>query len=206
MKSADVTSTLSKTPYKLGSSARPEGRNSDGDELGVTITTEASQVAEGNVKHLDQSASGSYIPFPQHILSGQYQPFNTPPPPWPRNKTESPAAHAGIPAESVAKQYRTYTAVITIEESTDANGEMTWTARSTPLVAKGQDQAPPPTTSRGRRSIRQQHFEQSQEQKAEETGIWAISVKRQRKLKMKKHKYKKLMRRTRNLRRRLDRN
>ncbi|KAL8916636.1 MAG: hypothetical protein Q9208_008395 [Pyrenodesmia sp. 3 TL-2023] len=37
--------------------------------------------------------------------------------------------------------------------------------------------------------------------------IWrAISVKRQRKLKMKKHKYKKLMRKTRNLRRRLDRN
>ncbi|KAI4124980.1 MAG: hypothetical protein LQ338_004530 [Usnochroma carphineum] len=37
--------------------------------------------------------------------------------------------------------------------------------------------------------------------------IWRlISVKRQRKLKMKKHKYKKLMRKTRNLRRRLDRN
>ena len=34
---------------------------------------------------------------------------------------------------------------------------------------------------------------------------WGLSVKRQRKLKMKKHKYKKLMRRTRNLRRRLDR-
>ena len=33
----------------------------------------------------------------------------------------------------------------------------------------------------------------------------AISVKRQRKLKMKKHKYKKLMKKTRNLRRRLDR-
>lgn len=34
----------------------------------------------------------------------------------------------------------------------------------------------------------------------------AISVKRQRKLKMKKHKYKKLMKRTRTLRRKLDRN
>lgn len=34
--------------------------------------------------------------------------------------------------------------------------------------------------------------------------IHAISVKRQRKLKMKKHKYKKLMRKTRNLRRKLD--
>lgn len=34
----------------------------------------------------------------------------------------------------------------------------------------------------------------------------AISVKRQRKLKMKKHKYKKLMRKTRNLRRKLEKN
>lgn len=36
-------------------------------------------------------------------------------------------------------------------------------------------------------------------------GMYAISVKRQRKLKMKKHKYKKLMKRTRLLRRKLDR-
>ena len=37
-------------------------------------------------------------------------------------------------------------------------------------------------------------------------NMWhLISVKRQRKLKMKKHKYKKLMKRTKNLRRRLDR-
>src|SRR5690606_28536230 len=40
--------------------------------------------------------------------------------------------------------------------------------------------------------------------KAEEDGMEAISVKRQRKLKMKKHKYKKLMKKTRNLRRRLE--
>lgn len=36
-------------------------------------------------------------------------------------------------------------------------------------------------------------------------GYQTLSVKRQRKMKMKKHKYKKLMRRTRNLRRKLDR-
>lgn len=36
--------------------------------------------------------------------------------------------------------------------------------------------------------------------------VWrAISVRRQRKLKMKKHKYKKLMKRTKFLRRKLDR-
>jgi hypothetical protein len=40
---------------------------------------------------------------------------------------------------------------------------------------------------------------------AQEEGMLAISVKRQRRLKMKKHKYKKLMKRTRTLRRKLDR-
>ena len=40
----------------------------------------------------------------------------------------------------------------------------------------------------------------------ERMKMFLISVKRQRKLKMKKHKYKKLMKRTRNLRRKLDRN
>ena len=40
--------------------------------------------------------------------------------------------------------------------------------------------------------------------KTHRPSLYAISVKRQRRLKMKKHKYKKLMRKTRNLRRRLD--
>jgi hypothetical protein len=40
---------------------------------------------------------------------------------------------------------------------------------------------------------------------AQKYKMLLISVKRQRKLKMKKHKYKKLMKRTRNLRRRQDR-
>ncbi|KAF2103460.1 hypothetical protein NA57DRAFT_52978 [Rhizodiscina lignyota] len=49
--------------------------------------------------------------------------------------------------------------------------------------------------------LRQQESLQRRQEK--ENDMLLISVKRQRKLKMKKHKYKKLMRRTRNLRRRL---
>ena len=56
-----------------------------------------------------------------------------------------------------------------------------------------------------RMRIRQQQWEDATGRKNGVAEIWrAISVKRQRKLKMKKHKYKKLMKRTRNLRRRLD--
>jgi hypothetical protein len=106
-------------------------------------------------------------------------------------------------AEAQEPQHRTYTAVLTIEESTDENGEVTYMAHSTPLVQRD----PPATPARypflERMNIRQEQYRE----RREEHGIYqAISVKRQRKLKMKKHKYKKLMRRTRNLRRRLDRN
>ncbi|KAL8966164.1 MAG: hypothetical protein Q9183_003494 [Haloplaca sp. 2 TL-2023] len=59
-----------------------------------------------------------------------------------------------------------------------------------------------------RLAYRQQLFDESRGERLRgKRGTWRmISVKRQRKLKMKKHKYKKLMRKTRNLRRRLDRN
>jgi hypothetical protein len=46
--------------------------------------------------------------------------------------------------------------------------------------------------------------QKEREIKIHRPSFYAISVKRQRRLKMKKHKYKKLMRKTRNLRRRLD--
>lgn len=52
---------------------------------------------------------------------------------------------------------------------------------------------------------RQQRWEEYRERSGIPPPVWrAISVKRQRRLKMKKHKYKKLMRRTRTLRRKLD--
>lgn len=54
--------------------------------------------------------------------------------------------------------------------------------------------------------LRQQQWEAFREREPGRRQVWrAISVKRQRRLKIKKHKYKKLMRRTRNLRRKLDR-
>jgi hypothetical protein len=126
-------------------------------------------------------------------------------------------ASAASAAEAAnAPQHRTYKAVLTIEESTDANGEVTYMAHSSPLIAdieepetsshEIQEPGAAPTRFRERMNIRQERYEEFLEKRGEEGAIWAISVKRQRKLKMKKHKYKKLMRRTRNLRRRLDRN
>jgi len=163
--------------------------NPETDELRAAITAESYKRAEAQ-----QAQQEDTMEFPHHILSGRYQPFHPPPSPVPMNTTDSLAAGAEA-AETHEPQHRIYTAVLTMEEFTDENGEVTYSAHSSPL------QENPPMRFLGRMQIRQ---ERSRE-RAAGIGMWAISVKRQRKLKMKKHKYKKLMRRTRNLRRRLDR-
>ena len=120
-----------------------------------------------------------------------------------------------------------FTTTITITESTDANGQREYVATSTPIVPlqapnkTGEEvlEAPAYRTRRQRkRDIRMNTSESPASSEIERAihiplglrrqrvKMMLISVKRQRKLKMKKHKYKKLMKRTRNLRRRLERN
>jgi hypothetical protein len=188
----DVTGKMHKTKLQ-------DQWNEETDEVRAAITAESYRRAE--VQHLDNTPEDSAMNFPRHILSGRYRPFQPPSAPVPMNTAESLAAGAEAAEEALEPQHRTYTAVLTIEESTDANGDVTYMAHSSPLVAE----EPPATPTRflERMQIRQERY---REQRSEENDMLAISVKRIRKLKMKKHKYKKLMRRTRNLRRRLDRN
>jgi hypothetical protein len=203
-KPSEVISTLSTTLESLDAATANMKQlnfggsqwNAETDELRAAITAESYRKAE--TQHLDNPPAESAMNISQHILSRRYQPFSPPPPPVPMNTAESLAA--GMEAADIQEPlHRTYTAVLTIEESTDEHGEVTYMAHSSPLM---QEESPAPTRFLERMSIRQDQYRE----RAEENGMWAISVKRQRKLKMKKHKYKKLMRRTRNLRRRLDRN
>lgn len=172
--------------------------NERSDELRAAITAESYQKAEA--QHSGKSQTDSLMNFPPHIMSGRYQPFVPPPPPVPTDSAESLTAGAEA-SKGRETQQRTFTAVVTIEESTDENGEITFMAHSSSFVQDEPEATP--TRFLERMQIRQERY---RVQRGEETGMLAISVKRQRKLKMKKHKYKKLMRRTRNLRRRLDRN
>ncbi|KAE8448535.1 hypothetical protein EG329_009416 [Mollisiaceae sp. DMI_Dod_QoI] len=208
-KSSEVISTLSNTLKKLDTitgktgapnmSIQQQPWNEETDDLRAAITEHSYRNAE--VQHLD-SLPEDAANFSKQLMSNEsrYKPFNPPPPPEPMNTAESLAAGAEA-AEALEPHHRTYTAVLTIEESTDANGEVTYSAHSSPLI----EEAPraSPTKFLERMQIRQERY---RDQRREENDMLAISVKRQRKLKMKKHKYKKLMRRTRNLRRRLDRN
>ena len=181
--------------------SQEEQWNAETDELRAAITAESFR--KQDTQHLNTAPADSATNFSRHLMSGSYQPFTPPPVPTPINTAESLAAGAeAAESDNFEPQHRTYTAVLTIEESTNEHGEVTYIAHSSPLVRK----EPRTTRFLERMYIRQERHQERSRERAEENRMEAISVKRQRKLKMKKHKYKKLMRRTRNLRRRLDRN
>jgi hypothetical protein len=147
-KPSEVITTLSNTlknidavsgkleMVRLGS--QQDQWNEEIDDVRAAITAESYRKAE--TQHLDNAPGNGSIDFSQHMLSNRYQPFNPPPAPVPMDTADSLTAGAEA-AESEQPQHRTYTAVLTIEESTDANGEVTYMAHSSPLVAED-----PPST------------------------------------------------------------
>ncbi|KAL8825702.1 MAG: hypothetical protein Q9191_004255 [Dirinaria sp. TL-2023a] len=140
-------------------------------------------------------------------LAKNFQPFTPPPTPAPMDP-KTPAERSAQPAAQ-----KKYTTTLTIFESTYPNGHRTYRARTSPImeesVQKQASDISKPSTVRqpflNRLRERHRQLEQRQE-KGTRKEVWrTLSVKRQRKLKMKKHKYRKYLRRTRTLRRRLDR-
>ncbi|KAI1089879.1 hypothetical protein F5B19DRAFT_484891 [Rostrohypoxylon terebratum] len=150
-----------------------------------------------DLRHPDGTQSSVYVQL--NAMSGQFFPFRPPPLPQAENVADSEAdAKLEKMVENVP-QTRVYKAMFTLEESTDENGQLRIVAHSPELV----EEAPAPRTFLERMAMRQIRWRE--ESRGESPEMLAISVKRQRKLKMKKKKYKKLMRRTRNERRKLDR-
>ncbi|RKF62504.1 putative duf1713 domain protein [Erysiphe neolycopersici] len=135
---------------------------------------------------------------PQYFMSGKYTPFNPPQPPQPLSIIKTLGTRN---TEAQENRPRIYTAVLMVKESIDSNGDVTFTAQHSPLTAEEQYEIPNHPPRRFKTQLAQYRVKKTTQAEKQ-----AISVKRQRKLKMKKHKYKKLMRKTRNLRRRLDRN
>ncbi|KAK3691725.1 hypothetical protein LTR37_018453 [Vermiconidia calcicola] len=230
----DVIYTLHNTIDALESGAQKS------EEEGVRweIVQESQSNSDG-VKHLDAQPKVKNL----EELVAQFRPFKAPPPPHAfveaageTQRSEKKAGQKAAPSRSRPKQ-KTFTATITVTESTHADGQKTYSASSSPIV-----RLPDPESRSGRQqpSMREPLSRQpflarmyrrqlanmassrlNSTQPATSSAIrrapspqrqerikkmFLISVKRQRKLKMKKHKYKKLMKRTRNLRRKLDRN
>lgn len=198
---AGVTSTLSHAVNELEG---PMGKMSLGNSH-----QEDENTTRIDFKLPDGSESAVYVQL--NTMSGQFLPFSPPPLPVERKEGASSPAAAMESAEAAADvdqdvpSHRVYKAMLTIEETTDENGQVKVVAHSPQLIEEGTEEADvgAPRTFLERMALRQLRYEDARGRRLDE--MHAISVKRQKKLKMKKKKYKKLMKRTRNERRKLDR-
>ncbi|KAI9723820.1 MAG: hypothetical protein M1828_004070 [Chrysothrix sp. TS-e1954] len=209
-------------------------QNDSGSTIGWDLlqpqqVSQSATIDANGTTHLDEQ------PMPSlNDLLARFRPFQTPPPPVPHDQI-TPASSAPAqdmpesrPADS-SSSIKTYRATLTLSEEAHHTGSKTYTTRLSPLVPTSSSLTPfrasrQPFLSRMKAreeenirlvedevKLAEQELDlDGMENEVGEGSSWGvemdlISVKRQRKLKMKKHKYKKLMRRTRNLRRRLGR-
>ncbi|KAL8776707.1 MAG: hypothetical protein Q9213_008166 [Squamulea squamosa] len=185
-----------------------------------------SSSSNNEITHLD--GEPQHITLDIHELSKNFRPFVAPPAPVAFDDSKS----VTLKRNKTIKE-RTFSTTLTITEQAHPSGQRTYQAYVSPMREDQPSPTAQPLPSstaplqggspyqdveviditppigrqpfRERMRNRQQAWEDGLN--GQKRQIWrAISVKRQRKLKMKKHKYKKLMRKTRNLRRRLDKN
>lgn len=185
-KVSDAMTTLSDTIEQL-----------DGPMAQMSIGGQQEQGMDGmrkvEIKNPDGTESSLYLQV--DTMSGEFLPFRPPPLPQAQTAADVEGAMAEAEAPDDLPHHRVYKAMFTIEESTEADGQIRIVAHS-PQIMNDQ-----PRSFLERLAQRQLRLDETRGRR----DMHAISVKRQRKLKIKKKKYKKLMRRTRNLRRKLDR-
>lgn len=132
----------------------------------------------------------------------RHLPFHPPPPPVPFD--ESKDVSATEHRDQASKHTSSYSTVLTIRESTHADGRKTYEAHTTPLVRTEDMEAPAGLHTDSLIDMPENSGMTYVERSQQNRTMHAISTKRRRRLKMKKHKYKKLLRRTRTLRRKLE--
>lgn len=132
------------------------------------------------------------------------RPFQPPPPPVPMDTSAAETAESTD--AQVDNEYQTYSTVLTIREARHADGRKTYEAHTGPFVRNGEMEDP--SDVRDEISIEAPSDSNAgmtyMERLRNNRTMHAISTMRRRKAKMKKHKFKKLMKRTRTLRRKLD--
>ena len=216
-------------------SAQQQGQTPEEVDLRTAVTQASSSNSEGSMQHLDLPAKSlhinlqelakrfrPFVPPPPPVPLGAMQeaarasarefrersaPNQTT---WTSTLTVYESTHAN--GEKTFKTYATpvvrsvgnsllpppNTHEVELVQEEDPGEDPGRNARHMPASPRGQPFL-------GRMRERQIRYEDRLDEKTDRGTVQMISVKRQRKLKMKKHKYKKLMKRTKNLRRRLDR-
>lgn len=223
-KTSEVISTISRTVEELEqpmASLSVQQQQQSPQQADAVATSQAFDQAAMQMRNPDGSETS--VTLQVQNMSGQFLPFRPPPLPLPESASrarnsakdaiETSGAGAAVGQDAAAQQdaqTRVYKAVFTIEETTDANGEVKIMAHSPELIEEeGSDEGAEglstsaatepediftPRTFLERMALRQLRYDDARSQRA---TLWAISVKRQRKLKMKKKKYKKLTKRLR---------
>ncbi|KAJ5601690.1 hypothetical protein N7510_011224 [Penicillium lagena] len=196
----DVIFTLSSTVQSMENTAH--SLSEPEDQLGQLNRSFASD-QDGELRMMD----GPEAKMSVEEFTRRLRPFNPPPPPVPITANPS-AAEADPSVDHVDQETSTYSTVLTIRESRHADGRKTYEAHTGPFVFNDDVHAPtgmqdevaasidaPSGFGSGTTYIERLRYNRS---------MHTLSTKRRRRVKMKKHKFKKLMRRTRTLRRKLD--
>jgi hypothetical protein len=128
------------------------------------------------------------------------RPFQPPPAPVPMDTSAFEAEESTD--VQLDNEYQTYSTVLTIREARHADGRKTYEAHTGPFVRNGEmgDSSEISIEAPADSTAGMTYMERLRNNRT----MHAISTKRRRKVKMKKHKFKKLMKRTRTLRRKLD--
>lgn len=222
--SQDIIFTLSSAVENLDeqiASKRAEP-HAQGAEQKAAIIKALMQRNDGSVEsnrthHLDSApqsinVAGGNVKLAIQEIARRFRPFNAPPAPTPISDAEIDAAEAEAAAAEAGEEmqakvfeveiehqdYDPYIqqVVLNVHQQSDLDNGNFFTSHEARIVEMGETamEQEIEDLSYGRRLGGRTR---------RGSGMYAISVKRQRRLKMKKHKYKKLMRKTRNLRRRL---
>ncbi|KAJ5808421.1 hypothetical protein N7474_009690 [Penicillium riverlandense] len=174
----DVIFTLSSTVQSMENTAH--SLSEPEDQLGQLNRSFASE-QDGELRMMD----GPEAKMSVEEFTRRLRPFNPPPPPT-----------------------STYSTVLTIRESRHADGRKTYEAHTGPFVFNDDVEGPAGTRDEVAASIDAPSGFGSGttyiERLRYNRSMHTLSTKRRRRVKMKKHKFKKLMRRTRTLRRKLD--
>ncbi|KAK0735046.1 hypothetical protein B0T26DRAFT_633788 [Lasiosphaeria miniovina] len=203
-RTADVIQTLDKTVQQLEQPLANLTISKDQHQhqhQQLQLQEEQQEAEDGATKiafkRQDGSEASVYLQL--NAMAGHFQPYY--PPPAPEPVTDAQAEAEAAAAEEAAEQEpqtRIHRAIVTLEETLDADGEYKVVATGLEMINEDAQLR----TFLGRVALRQLRYYSS---RVQDGTMQAISVRRQRKLKMKKKKYKKLQRKTRNIRRKLDR-
>lgn len=128
-------------------------------------------------------------------FASRLTPFQPPPAPEPYSPEDAANENVQAVNDDADANIRTYSTVLTIRETAYADGQRTIETSFAPLVPSEETAIDEPVVG----GVGKSYIERTVNR-----TMYTISVRRQRKLKMKKHKFKKLLRKTRTLRRKLD--